>query len=526
VRHLLRLDVAIVFAMDIDELKPYLPIHGHRLFALETTKLLHKQGGASALSAVQSETVLNLNAASSQEVKYSQNKMSNQKYPKACENLEQFLGWQRTRPWLKMSPSGSVMCESCQEIKRLGVHNGQGQHNKSAFVDGTVSDSTSTKQLLKKIDKHKDSLAHCKFVEILAADRITETMRNAQVMFEERQTDSIVLQLWNKEVSRENGHYILPIPVKDTSKLYASGRCAAEKRLMMLKNRFMKDDNLKVKYTEAIQAMLDAGYAEQVPENELNSAAAVHYLPHHPVINPNKAKIRVVFDCAAKAEDGLSLYDQVFSGPGMTNKLVGVLLCFRKEAVAVVADISSMFNQVHVAADQRDLLRFLWWPDGDTTKNVVTYRMKVHLFGGTWSPRCAAYALRRLADDYVSEASDMTRSAVKRNFYVDDLMKSTKCEQEAIQFAREVDKLLRKGGFSLCKWLSNSRTVLESIPADLRADAVKDLSDKMSLLPLQRTLSLHWDVQQDAFYFQAQPEDKPCRRRGILNVTSSIFDPC
>lgn len=46
--HFLQLGVAIVFAMDIDELKPYLPIHGHRLFAFQTAKLLHKQGGASA----------------------------------------------------------------------------------------------------------------------------------------------------------------------------------------------------------------------------------------------------------------------------------------------------------------------------------------------------------------------------------------------------------------------------------------------------------------------------------------------
>ena len=185
-------------------------VFGDLLRSLQLTTVQSEPAGVEKLQEHESLSVLhetaqaadrfvptvNIDAAGSQEVKYAQNEMNNLKYPKACKNYEQFLGWQRTRPWLKMSPSGSVMCDSCQEIKRLGVHNEQGQHNESAFVDGTVSDCTSAKQLLKKIDKHRQSLAHCKSVEILAAkhaDRITETMRNAQVMFEERHKNSILV---------------------------------------------------------------------------------------------------------------------------------------------------------------------------------------------------------------------------------------------------------------------------------------------------------------------------------------------
>ncbi len=215
---------------------------------------------------------------------------------------------------------------------------------------------------------------------------------------------------------------MLPVPIKD--EVTASGLKAAKQRLDMLKKRLDRDQRLKTQYTDAINDLLSSDYAERVPEVEVQVRSQVHYLPHHPVINPNiKSKLRIVFDCAAKAEDGKSLNDHVWSGPDLTNRLVGVLLRFREELIAVAADITAMFHQVHVAPQHRDLLRFLWWTDGDTSKEPEVYRMKVHLFGGTWSPSCAAYALRKAAEDQAGRYAEAVCKSIERNFYVDDFMK-------------------------------------------------------------------------------------------------------
>jgi hypothetical protein len=66
--------------------------------------------------------------------------------------------------------------------------------------------------------------------------------------------------------------------------------------------------------------------------------------------------------------------------------LVGVLLRFRSEQVAITSDVEAMFHQVHVPEADRDLLRFLWWPDGNLKAEPQEYRMTVHLFGATSSP--------------------------------------------------------------------------------------------------------------------------------------------
>ena len=67
-------------------------------------------------------------------------------------------------------------------------------------------------------------------------------------------------------------------------------------------------------------------------------------------------KIRVVFDCSAQYAN-MSINTKLMSGTDLANQIVGVLLRFRKEHVAFMADIKSMFYQVLVPPHQRRLLR-------------------------------------------------------------------------------------------------------------------------------------------------------------------------
>jgi hypothetical protein len=52
----------------------------------------------------------------------------------------------------------------------------------------------------------------------------------------------------------------------------------------------------------------------------------------------------------------------LLQGPNLANKIIDVLICFRKERVAIVADIQEMFHQVRVPDNDCDSLRFLCFP--------------------------------------------------------------------------------------------------------------------------------------------------------------------
>ena len=105
--------------------------------------------------------------------------------------------------------------------------------------------------------------------------------------------------------------------------------------------------------------LLDKGYATKVPAKSMETHdKTLWYLPHHPVINPNKPeKLQVVFDCAATYH-GTSLNDQLLQGLDLMNGLIGVLIRFRQDLVALMADIESMFHEVHVPDKDRDVLHF------------------------------------------------------------------------------------------------------------------------------------------------------------------------
>ena len=207
-----------------------------------------------------------------------------------------------------------------------------------------------------------------------------------------------------------------------------------------------------MKYRDVIDDYIQKGHARKVPVHEMNpKAKPVWYLPHHPVFNAQKpGKVRVVFDCSARYK-GTSLNDQLLSGPDLTNSLVGVLLRFHQEYIALMSDVKQMFHQVAVAAEDRDVFRFLWWPNGDLTKEPEAHQMQVHLFGATSSPSCRSFALRKTADDNQKDFDVQTIGTLNRNFYVDDCLKSVKTVDDALHLIKKLPQLLDRGGFHITK---------------------------------------------------------------------------
>ena len=184
-----------------------------------------------------------------------------------------------------------------------------------------------------------------------------------------------------------------------------------------------------------------------------------------------------------------------------------------------------MFHQFMVAENHRDLLRFLWWEDGDPNKPVVEYRMKVHLFGASSSPGCAKFGLKKADDDGEEGFGNDAASFIRRDFYVDDGLKSVPTAQKAVDLIKSSQKICAKAGLKLHKVISNNKEVLKAIPAEGRAKDVKDFDFEKDHLPMERALGVTWCVENDHFKFIIELWDRPLTRRGILSTVSSIYDP-
>jgi hypothetical protein len=203
--------------------------------------------------------------------------------------------------------------------------------------------------------------------------------------------DRQALSKMKGSLSTVDGRYEIALPWKDEADL-PDNRAHAVVRLEHIRRKLAGNEDLHRKYTEQVQDYLDKGYAREAERNESPSPRRTWYLPHHGVHNPNKASVRVVFDGAAKYK-GTSLNEHLMQGPDLTNNLAGVLMRFRKERVAVTADIKAMFHQVLVPRCDQNALRFLWWPRGDLSCAPRDYCMTHHVFGLRSSLSCATFAL-------------------------------------------------------------------------------------------------------------------------------------
>ena len=212
----------------------------------------------------------------------------------------------------------------------------------------------------------------------------------------------------------------------------------------------------------------------------------------------------------------------LLSGPDLNNSLLGVLLRFRKNRIAASADIQQMFYSFRVDKHHRDFLRFLWHRDNDLKKELIPYRMTVHVFGNSPSPSVAIYGLKKCVED----ADQDVRDFINRHFYVDDGLISVDTSEEMIGLlTRTQESLMKACNVRLHKFACNSEDVMSALPQQDLAQDLKDLDLDSDNFPLQRSLGLYWNLVTDSFTYRISDEIKPFTRRGVLSTLNSVYDP-
>ena len=188
-------------------------------------------------------------------------------------------------------------------------------------------------------------------------------------------------------------------------------------QLKSLHNRLSNDIQLKELYEQTLTTDLPKFYVKpsevQQPEPE-----KIWYLPHHPVFNTNKPrKVHSVAN-AAKFR-GQCLNSNLITRLDMLNNLIGILLRFRVNPIAILPDIEGMLMQISIRLKSRSALRLLW-PNSEL---INQYRFTSVIFGATCSLLCIFFLLNRCTEDNAIEVPKAV-SAIKNCFYMHDYIHS------------------------------------------------------------------------------------------------------
>lgn len=161
-------------------------------------------------------------------------------------------------------------------------------------------------------------------------------------------------------IDYQDGRYEVRLPWKEHITL-AENKEVAEKRLLQVTKKLLKDAENIQAYDKAIREYIESGIAEKVnTEDNSERKNWVYYMPHQAVIKADRAtaKIRIVFNAPASRTTGRSLNDYLETGPNLNPDIASLLRNFRQHKVVMTADVETAFLQIAIHEEDRDALCF------------------------------------------------------------------------------------------------------------------------------------------------------------------------
>ena len=139
--------------------------------------------------------------------------------------------------------------------------------------------------------------------------------------------DKRALSVLQNDTFHDGERYIVPVLSNDKESTLPNNYFSSIAQLKSLERRLDKDPSLREKQAETIREDIQKGYVITVKAHDPKSGADREwYLPHHPVLNPNKTgKVRRVLNGASNCH-GASLNKSLLVGPDLLQNLIFVLL--------------------------------------------------------------------------------------------------------------------------------------------------------------------------------------------------------
>ena len=277
--------------------------------------------------------------------------------------------------------------------------------------------------------------------------------------------------------------------------------------LRSTEKRLKRDENLAQIYSDQVKDMVDRGVARKLQPEEMEAYdGPYYYISHHEVMNPksHSTPCRLVFNSSAKFNNVI-LNDFWAKGPDMMNNLLGVLLRFRGDRVAVAGDIKKMYHTVKIEGVDQQTHRFLWRDLEDRPPDV--YVITSVSFGDKPAAAMAAVALKKTAE-LSKEEYPRAAEIIINSSYVDDIISSFADQEEAHKIITHINEVLLRGGFRVKAWRVSGQTTEEGLEICTTVDNF-DSNDSTDT----KVLGIVWNPSNDELEFRTKLNFSPRQRK-------------
>ncbi|XP_039760333.1 uncharacterized protein LOC120633963 [Pararge aegeria] len=318
----------------------------------------------------------------------------------------------------------------------------------------------------------------------------------------------------------DTGRYVVGLPFKED--LYSLGNSLdiAKKRFICLERKLEASNKLRSAYDDVIKGYLAKDYISPAPSYDSKDPVPIYVMPHTGILREGKlsTRLRLVVDASCRSSSGKALNHLLHSGQNLQGDLFKIILNFRLHAVAMTADCREQFLQIVMREADRRYQCFLY--RFNPQDPLVLYQFNRVCFGLTSSPFHALRTVRQLVNDDGAKYP-RANSIVLPALYMDDVAFSLPSELEAVTVSLQMIDLFKGAQWELVKWNSNSREVLDNLPASHKLPTEVEFDKTMH----HKILGLHWYTGNDAFYFKISvPDDVTCTKRSILSTVARLWD--
>ncbi|XP_068204636.1 uncharacterized protein [Palaemon carinicauda] len=258
------------------------------------------------------------------------------------------------------------------------------------------------------------------------------------------------------------------------------------------------------KYQGVINKYLEASFISKVKEPKIEG----YYMPHFGIKKASRTTpLRIVFNASAKSKGHKSLNECLLPGPNLVEVAYHLLIKFRLNEYAMLADISKSFHRVLLDPRDAKYTRFLW---REVAGRGLTIAFRVVVFGIMASP----FLLQQVLNCHFEKEG---RPDLAKTFYVDNYLSTFENVDSMRQEHESVNKILERAGMPLEGWASNN----------LAFDSKKQWSEPVNV----NVLGLQWArdvnrlcVEESKRISELGKGWVPTKHR-VLSLLVSIYDP-
>ncbi|CAK5009785.1 unnamed protein product [Meloidogyne enterolobii] len=328
--------------------------------------------------------------------------------------------------------------------------------------------------------------------------------------------DKVAMEHFQKTCTRDSdGRYVVSWPLKDENVKIKNNFWGAISVLKSVHKKLMETKRLN-KYNEMIMTQINEGILEIIDNDGKENSTL--YIPHHPVYNKEKDKLRIVFNASFKTKGSNSLNDLLYRGPVLLPELVGCLMRFRMSKIVAIADVQKAFHQIAIAENQRDLTRCFWLKDieGEVVEsNVIKLRFKRMAFGVISAP----FLMTASINDHLEKTNTKLSLELKNGgMYADNIFLFANSTQELRDKCEQSKEIFAQIKMNLHEFFSNDLKINKAFSEQHEKKIIK-------------VLGINWNLQEDEIFLELSKnenlinENMIWTKRKVLKQLAKTFDP-